>query len=189
LNTTKTDIAHIQNTYISGISGYVVVLGILCLLFVESCTQSVRFSSNKVVQPIKRADRSINSTNLTSQQIRIIEIAERSIGTPYCYGGTDKNVCLDCSGFIQNVFAEVGVLLPRTSKEQSKKGIEIPIREVRPGDLIFYDIDGSGSIDHVSLVIDDNSMIHASTSQGVVQQTIDDSYWIKRAKTARRLPL
>lgn len=166
----------------------VVVLALVIPVFVfESCTQSVRFSSNHGARQTKQVDRSIKFGNLTSIQRNIIEIAERWLGTPYCYGGNNEYVCTDCSGFIQNVFNEVGISLPRTAKEQSNKGIEIPISEARSGDLVFFDIDDSGSIDHVSLVIDDTSMIHATTSQGVILQKMDDKYWRKRAKKARRV--
>lgn len=166
----------------------VVALALVIPVFVfESCTQSIRFSSNLGIRQAKQVDRIIKFGNLTLLQRNIIEIAERWIGTPYCYGGSDEYVCADCSGFVKKVFSEAGILLPRTAKEQSNIGKGVPINEVIPGDLIFYDMDGSGSIDHVSLVIDDNIIIHATTSQGVIMQKINDNYWRKRAKLARRV--
>lgn len=122
----------------------------------------------------------------------IIRAARSYTGTPYKYGGTTR-AGMDCSGLLLNAFRTVEVTLPRTSEAQSKVGKEVKLKEVMPGDLVFF---ATGKkkrkITHVGLVTERNSsknikFIHASTTLGVVESNIFTDYYIKRFRTARRV--
>ena len=104
----------------------------------------------------------------------IVREAEKWLGTPYCYGGLD-NHCTDCSGFVLQVFSTVGVVLPRTASDQFEYATNVNEDNMQPGDLVFFQ-HGSG-IAHVGIYVGNNEFIHASTSRGVVRQSLDDEYY------------
>ena len=72
----------------------------------------------------------------------IMAIAARYEGTPYVYGGTSPSG-FDCSGYVQYVFKQVGISLPRTASAQSQAGPRVSRSEARPGDIVSF-VDGGG---------------------------------------------
>lgn len=85
----------------------------------------------------------------------VVNYAMQFIGTPYKYGGTDLYKGIDCSGFVQQVYAAFGVKLPRTSKEQRSVGYAVKESQLKPGDIVCY----SG---HVGIYVGNGNIIHAS---------------------------
>lgn len=67
----------------------------------------------------------------------VMAIAARYVGTPYRYGGTTPSG-FDCSGFVQYVYAQVGISLPRTANEQINAGRRVSRSEARPGDIVSF---------------------------------------------------
>jgi peptidoglycan endopeptidase LytE len=92
----------------------------------------------------------------------------------------------DCSSYTVRVFQENGINLPRTSAQQANAGKEIPLSQVQKGDLIFFDTNGDGTINHVSIIVDSNTLLHAATSTGVGFASFN-SYWQPRAVKAVRV--
>ena len=84
----------------------------------------------------------------------LLQYAKKFLGNPYVWGGTSLTNGCDCSGFAQQIFANFGYALPRTSRQQAKAGTRIPVREAKPGDLLFYQRE-SGFIYHVMILISD----------------------------------
>jgi len=106
-------------------------------------------------------------------------------GTKYKYGGTDKSG-FDCSGFTQKVYKNAfKIELPRTTKEMSKLGKKISKNNLKPGDLVFFR--PSRSYNHVGIYIGENSFIHSSTSKGVIKSKLDNIYWKKKYRYAKRI--
>jgi peptidoglycan DL-endopeptidase CwlO len=66
-----------------------------------------------------------------------VAIAQRYLGVPYVYGGTDPAKGLDCSGLVQLVYRQLGVNLPRTTYDQVKVGTPVDPSNMQPGDLVF----------------------------------------------------
>lgn len=92
---------------------------------------------------------------------QVVSYACQFIGNPYVWGGTSLTNGADCSGFVQSVFADFGVALPRTSSQQRSAGIPISYEEALPGDLICYD-------GHVGIYIGNGQIVNAmSPSQGI----------------------
>lgn len=123
---------------------------------------------------------------------RVIHSARAFIGTPYKYGGTTR-AGMDCSGLLMNSFHAIQLSLPRTSEAQSKVGDEVKMKDLQPGDLVFF---ATGKkkrrITHVGLVTEVNGQrnvkfIHASSSLGVVETNIYADYYQKRFRVARRV--
>lgn len=91
----------------------------------------------------------------------VVAEAMRYLGVPYKYGGTSPVKGLDCSAFVQRVFASRGIKLPRTAAEQAKVGIPVPPHDLRPGDRLYFAVKG-GRIDHCGIYIGNGLFIHAS---------------------------
>ena len=122
---------------------------------------------------------------------KLLEIANSYTGVSYKAGGTTKNG-MDCSGLVNTSFKKVGIQLPRSSKAMSVKGKEIPLVDVRVGDLLFFDIARlKGEINHVSLVTlienDEIFFMHSTTSKGVVTSSMKETYWKNEFVKATRV--
>ena len=94
---------------------------------------------------------------------RTVEVAGRYVGTRYRWGGAAPRQGFDCSGFVRFVFAEQGIELPRTARQQARAGRSVPARldDLRPGDLLFFAQRGPG-VDHVAIYAGDGRIVHAS---------------------------
>ena len=124
------------------------------------------------------------------QQINtVIATANSLIGTPYVWGGESPSEGgFDCSGFTQYVFKQAGFTLNRISADQAEQGIAVSRANIQPGDLVFYDFNGSGTVNHVGIYIGNGTIIHSPKTGDTVKYTnITTSYWESRFKTARRI--
>ena len=109
------------------------------------------------------------SINETKQRKALCNYAIQWIGRPYVYGGTSLETGIDCSAFVQNVYRQIGIGLPRVSSDQANVGVDIDISEIRPGDLLFYYDSGLQRIGHVTMYMGNNTVIHASNARlGVI---------------------
>lgn len=81
---------------------------------------------------------------------------------PYVYGGNSLSSGVDCSGFVQQVFAHYGIDLPRTSDAQGSCGYSVSSSEMRPGDIVYYG-------GHVAIYIGDGTVVHASNPENGIR--------------------
>ncbi|MBV9717716.1 MAG: C40 family peptidase [Candidatus Eremiobacteraeota bacterium] len=114
---------------------------------------------------------------------RLTSSALRFLGVPYVFGGTTASG-FDCSGFVQHVFALLGVELPRTADAQYDVG-RPALGGPRPGDLVFFDT--YGGVSHVGIYLGGGQFVHASSSHGVMVSRLSESYWASRYVGAKRL--
>lgn len=116
---------------------------------------------------------------------KIIATARKYIGVPYVWGGTTPSG-FDCSGFVQYVFKAHGISLLRTTSQQYGQGKSVAKANLKTGDLVFFNTSGSG-VSHVGIYIGNNQFIHASSSNGVMISSMQNSYWSARYLGARRV--
>ena len=109
----------------------------------------------------------------------LISTARRYIGVPYKFGGTTPKA-FDCSGYLQYVFAQNGLTLPRTADEQFKLGRRTTsVSQLVPGDLVFFTTYEPGA-SHCGIYLGSGRFIHASSSKGVRIVELSNSYWQPR---------
>lgn len=125
----------------------------------------------------------------------ILATANQLMGTSYAEAGTTPRG-FDCSGFTSYVFAQNGITIPHSSKEQIKLGIEVPQCSAAKGDLIVFT--GTNAMvreaGHVGIVVENNNcvitFIHASSSKkdsGVKLNTTQEGYYEQRFLQVRRI--
>lgn len=142
-------------------------------------TEEIVISSNNLIDvyenkliniEIPKEVEEIVEEELVVEEVRDLSLAQdivnfslQFIGNPYVYGGTSLTSGTDCSGFVQSVFANFGIYLPRTTVEQSTVGTEVSLENIEIGDIISYGYDGY--VSHSALYIGNGMMVHASTPE------------------------
>lgn len=116
----------------------------------------------------------------------IIGTAKKQIGVPYVSGGTTPKG-FDCSGFVQYVFAQNGMTIPRTADVQYGLGKKSSISALEAGDLVFFHTDSSGTVTHCGIYLGKGQFIHASSSKGVRIDLLSNEYWKKAFVAAKHI--
>jgi peptidoglycan DL-endopeptidase CwlO len=123
------------------------------------------------------------SAGATASEGAVVAEAQKYLGIPYLWGGTDPTKGLDCSGFSQLVFGNLGIDLPRTSSQQATAGRAVAsLSEARPGDLVFFDNSSSrAGVDHVGIYLGNGKMIAApQAGESVKVQDVGSPTVIRR---------
>jgi len=128
-----------------------------------------------------------NSKNI----IKELEYNAKSfLGTKYVWGATGPNK-FDCSGFTQWVFRDLGINIPRVSRNQAKVGQYVSYENLRKGDMVFFDTrkKKSGVVTHVGIYLGNGNFIHASSKakKVVIFNFNDKPYYKKRFLWGRRV--
>ena len=97
---------------------------------------------------------------------QLVEAAKSRLGVPYVWGGTDPDYGMDCSGFTQWCYSQIGIDIPRTTYSQAAASENIAVSEAKPGDILY-----SGG--HVGLYIGDGVFIHEPQSGDVCRESTD----------------
>ncbi len=109
----------------------------------------------------------------TTEGREVLAFARAQVGRRYCWGGTGP-ACFDCSGLVQRAWSTVGVTLPRTSGAMGEALPDVPVDDIRPGDILWYP-------GHVALYAGDGRAIEALDSHdGVVERVAKDPYRVLR---------
>ncbi|WP_284336462.1 C40 family peptidase [Comamonas sp. NoAH] len=120
----------------------------------------------------------------------LINTAMGMIGIPYRFGGTSAETGFDCSGFVRTIYQDAaGHLLPRRAKEQAQATLKIDKKELKPGDLVFFNT-MRRAFSHVGIYVGNGQFIHAPSKGKTVRvDSMDSSYWAKRFNGARRVDI
>lgn len=156
-----------------------------------------------ISRSLEAQSRSINPTKGNALQIKyagILSVFPEAIcnlslyniiddwyGVRYMLGGTTK-AGIDCSAFVQMVYEKVfGINLVRTAIEQYEMTRVLPkIEDCREGDLVFFHTHGR-RISHVGIYLMNKFFVHASSSQGIMISSLDESYWHRKFACAGRV--
>jgi len=109
---------------------------------------------------------------------KLIQSMSSWMGVPYKYGGDNKAGC-DCSGLVKSIFKEVyNKDLFRSAMDQMQNVRIIKRDELAIGDLVFFKTIGD-KVSHVGIYIGENKFIHASSTRGVVINSLEEAYYKK----------
>ena len=111
---------------------------------------------------------------------------EPTIGTAYVGGGVNTNG-FDCSGFTMYIFDKLGIELPHQSGSQFSMGTAIAQKDLREGDLVFFNFTGKGLVSHVGIYVGDGNFAHASSSRGVIINSLSQAYYKNGYVGAKRI--
>ena len=119
----------------------------------------------------------------------ILDLARHYLGTKYVFGGASPRTGFDCSGFVQWLYGQVGIKLPRTTFEQVKVGTPVGMKDLQPGDILFFNTENDPrGPSHEALYIGNGKFIQAPHTGDVVKiSNINDPYYQKTFVTARRI--
>jgi len=121
---------------------------------------------------------------------KMIKLAKNKLGRRYVWGATGNKNTFDCSGLTTYVCKKNGISIPRRAIQQSKHGKYISRKNLKPGDLVFFDTSKrkKGYVNHVGIYIGNNKFIHASSAKKkVVITSLSKNFYSRRYKGARRV--
>ncbi|MBU5443174.1 C40 family peptidase [Paenibacillus sp. MSJ-34] len=127
------------------------------------------------------------SVSANSVGTSIINTGKKYLGVKYKFGAKSGiTSAFDCSSFMQYIFKQHGIELPRSSKQQSKVGKYVSKSNLRVGDLIFFDsVKSRPGIDHVAVYAGNGQILHTYGKPGVTFSKL--SAWEKKIVTIRRV--
>ena len=106
----------------------------------------------------------------------VVDFACQFIGNPYVWGGTSMTNGADCSGFVQAVYANFGISMPRTSSQMRSAGVEVSFEQAIPGDVFCYE-------GHVGIYMGNGKIVNAideSHGIGISSATYTNIITIRR---------
>ena len=153
----------------------------MAVVFLTSCHTSkvaMKGKPGQIVEPqadiAKKYSELMDVKERNIQNGRLYAFIEQWAGTPYKFGGQDKDG-IDCSGLTQLLQQEVyGIKVPRMTSQQVgiiKRKYEDELKE---GDLVFFDFDGK-QFSHVGVYLQNGWFVHASTRKGVMLARLRDN--------------
>lgn len=108
----------------------------------------------------------------------LYDAVQEWMGTPYRYGGTDKNG-VDCSAFVGHIYRQVyGRTLHRVANDIQLDAEPLTRSQLREGDVVFF-TNSKGRVSHVGIYLKNGLFVHSSTSHGVIISRLDEGYWHK----------
>jgi len=109
------------------------------------------------------------------------------VGVPYARGGESPRRGFDCSGLVVYVYRSLGIELPRRVAELKSVGRPVRLRDLAPGDLVFYNT-RHRPYSHVGIYVGKGRFVHAPRPGARVRvEAIDSRYWRARFNGARRI--
>jgi cell wall-associated NlpC family hydrolase len=133
-------------------------------ILVSSCSSSKKISTNETRN--NSAKTIATSKNTSSAKAKVftkplkidrnefVDYAKTFIGTTYKYGSSTPANGLDCSGFIMVVFGHFNIKTPRLSKDFTNEGVDIDLKNAKPGDIILFtgSDNSTGIVGHMGII-------------------------------------
>ncbi|CAM3869126.1 C40 family peptidase [Alicyclobacillus pomorum] len=168
---------------VSGLLGATVVLiGVAAFYVWQHLRQPAAkpaSGSNVVIQVV--SSKPVNSLQQNQQQSQVYSAVQQMLQSP-------ATASLDASGFVQSVYAKVGVQLPRTIAEQAQTGTIInSATDLQQGDLVFFNLDNTGGTATFDGIYLGGNQFAAMTTHGLKVISLSDPYWSGKFIYGRRV--
>ena len=161
---------------------YFLTMLVATLMLLSSCATNRPSSSHSSTDTY----RSGQNNAAKHKGLSIAQIAQSMVGVSYRYGGSNPDEGFDCSGLVYYSHTQVGEQVPRVSYAQLAASDEVSESELKPGDLLFYRINGKPS--HVGIYIGQGQFVHApSSGKKVSISSMSNVYFKPRLIRAGRL--
>lgn len=148
----------------------------------SSTTSSSSTSSSK---SNSKLDTMINAALNMQGQFKYQQVEGKFQGT---FEEFKKRALADCSQFVQEFFEEfMDISLPRTAAQQSQQGTAVAKKDLKKGDLIFFETKDGYKASHVGIYTGNGKFIQMGTKSGLSEQSLDSSYWGPKYRSARRI--
>jgi len=98
-----------------------------------------------------------------------VAAAETQMGVPYVWAGSTPGQGFDCSGLTMWAWGQAGVSLTHSAADQYAETVHVPLSDLQPGDLLFYD--EGGTIGHVTMYVGGGAMIQAMETGTLIEIT------------------
>ncbi len=174
---------------------YIIILSLLLLIYsckthniVNNNAQKIKINSTAVNNKSFYKEYSIKlGYQLTgNEDMDYIKMVASWIGVPYKFGGCTREG-IDCSCFVNTFYNDFfGITLKRRAEDMLSDIHTVDTTKLYMGDLIFFKITGQ-KVSHVGLYISKRRFIHASTSKGVMINSMDEPYYQKHYQGAGRV--
>lgn len=152
-----------------------------------ACSATILLSCFTPKDENRTLENSIQKTQNTIDRDSIIVYAKQYLGVPYLYAGNDPKKGFDCSGFVNYVFKNYGITLPRSSSGYKNIGTKLSPEDFKVGDiLVFYGYKDKTIIGHLGIICEAKGMhskfIHASSGKAgsVTISDLDSDHYSKR---------
>jgi cell wall-associated NlpC family hydrolase len=95
-----------------------------------------------------------------------VNISKAVLNIPYVWGGNSLQTGVDCSGLVQQVYARMGISMPRQARAQATTGVRVgSYNQLQPGDLVAFKwaggYAGPNVVSHISIYIGNGQIIEA----------------------------
>ena len=125
---------------------------------------------------------------VTHRASNLVVTAMGFLGVPYKRGGNTAETGFDCSGFVRAMYQNtIGLVLPRRAHEQAAATEAIDKKDLRPGDLVFFNT-MKRAFSHVGIYVGEGKFIHSPKPGAQVRvEDMGQNYWQRRFDGARRV--
>ena len=136
----------------------------------EEAKQKTQVAATQSNQTSNAKSNTTTTTTTTKKTFTGYDVASYALkfnGKGYVMGGQWNGEMpytpTDCSGFTMGVYKHFGITIPRVARDQAKVGREVALKDIQPGDLVFYSGNGGYSVTHAAMYIGNGQIIHAQT--------------------------
>jgi cell wall-associated NlpC family hydrolase len=120
----------------------------------------------------------------------VLAEAEKYLGYPYVWGGSNPSTSFDCSGYITWVLNQSGAASFGRTTAQGIFALTAPISpgEAAPGDLVFFEktYSSANTVTHVGIYVGGGRMIHCGSP--IKYASIGTDFWQSHFYAFGRLP-
>jgi lipoprotein Spr/probable lipoprotein NlpC len=160
-------------------------LFIIFVLLFSGCSTKIAPTYSKRIELQNRVEPSYKPKSKNWITTALFNEYKKWYQTPYEYGGT----CLegvDCSSLVQTIYKDAfNIDIPRTTKEQVKRGYKVSRNSTKEGDLVFFKT--GYKTRHVGIIIEKGKFINTSTKHGVTISQLNNPYWKDKYWQSRRI--